>query len=712
MLPKRVAETFAVAFLALAACGKNPRQLSNPAAIELRVALSPAASCDTLAQSVRDTAVRQMRAQLDEEKDWGSQFRVAGAGGAPQPAGGPASYSTTNTQVAGVDEADFVKNDGTRIFVLSGRTLFAARSWPPQSLALAGKIDLEGWPTAMFLDGNQMVIISSIWTVPSGGGMGPGVGMGAGTGGVRPCGLDGAGCFFGWGTTKITVVDVSVLSAPKVLSELYLPGSSAGARRVGSSVRLVLSDMVRWPEAVKWWPDYDPRLYQDHHQLVAAIDALEDANEAIIRAAPLQSWFPNGQRKLPDGKLIDVGYQCADFYLPNAPVRLGLVTIATLDLAHLDAGVSRASIVGEAGVLYATANHLYLASKHWWWWRLAGQHEWTYLHEFDISDLAKTGYLASGGVEGQVGDQFAMDEKDGYLRIATTTVSYSQDPKTPRSFRLELSNRLSVFASQPVTPRGGAAPVGNTLVLIGEVAPLVEGERLMSTRFTGDAGYAVTFRNVDPLVTLDLSDPAHPKKVAELTLPGFSTYLQPIDAGHLLAIGQYVPLDASGRADWRERAVQLSLFDVSDLSHPVRTAQVLVGTASAYSEALWDHHAFNWYRPDAGKPGLLAIPFSDWIQPARTPWWDGFVSDVRVFSVDPASGIVPVGALSLSDVYIQRGEGNWSWWYRPWVRRSVMATDQAGNTFVYAVSDAGVRVAALAHLDTPLATALFPASSR
>lgn len=679
--------------LLVIACGKGA---PAPADIQAHVALTKAASCDSLQKSVQNAAVRQMRAQIDAEKNWnGPALAMGGASGpAPQSSGAaPASYSTTNTQVAGVDEADFVKNDGTRIFVLSGRTLYAATSWPPQNLALAGKLVIEGWPSTMFLDGNQLAVFSSIWTVPAGGGMGPGVATG---GAVRPCGLDGVGCFYGRSTTKVTVIDVSNLSAPAVSAELYLPGYSTGARRVGSSVRLVLSDIVRWPEALKWWPDYDPALYQDNGKLVAALDALEDADEAIIRATPIKSWFPDAQRKAPDGTLIDVGYQCGDFYLSNAPERLGLVTVATVDLAHLDAGVSRASIVGEAGVLYATQRHLYLASEHWWWWPLAGQRDFTYLHEFDISDPAKAGYVGSGGVEGHLGDQFALDEKDGYLRVATTTATYSNDPSAIHG--IMLSNRLSVLA-----------PQGNELKLVGELAPLEEGERLMATRFTGNTGFAVTFRNIDPLVTLDLSDPAHPKKVAELTLPGFSTYLQPIDAGHLLAIGEDIAVDAAGHVDWSKRAVQLSLFDVSDLSHPTRTAQALVGTAWAYSEALWDHHAFNWYRPDAAKPGLLAIPFSDFIQPAPGQnWSDGFVSDVRVFSVDPAGSIAPLGALGMKDVYIQEGSGNWTWWYRPWVRRSVMATDQGGNTFVYAVSDAGVRVAALGNLGTPLATALFP----
>jgi hypothetical protein len=559
--------------------------------------------------------------------------------------------------VAGVDEADFVKNDGTRIFVLSGQTLYSAKSWPPQDLALAGKLQIEGWPSTMFLDGNQVVVFSSIWTASP---------TATGSATMLPC--SAAGCS-GWTTTKITVVDVSTLAAPEVQAELYLPGYSAGARRIGSSVRVVLSDSVRWPEGIRWWPPYDPVLYQDPVRYIAAIDALENQNEGIIRATPLEKWFPLGERKLGDGTLV---------------------------------GVSRASIVGGAGVLYANHERLYLATPHWWWWRMSGQMDWTYVHAFDISDPASAAYIGSGGVQGSVDDQFAMDDKDGYLRVATSTFNWKEDPATPSSFRAELGSRLTVLA--PRALEGG----GSTLAVVGEIPSLHPDERLMAMRFIGDKGYAVTFRYVDPLITLDLRDPTHPRKVAELTLPGFSSYLQPIDDDHLLAIGVDLPLDSNGRPDAGRRALQLSLFDVSDLSNPRRTAQMPIGTAWAYSEAMWDHHAFNWYRPDPAKPGLLAIPFSDWIQPAPSPWWNGFVSDVRLFSVDPAGSIAPFGSLGMGDAYIQQGTGAWTWWYRPWVRRSVMATDVAGNTYLYAVSDAGVRSAALSALSAPLATALFP----
>ena len=151
--------------------------------------------------------------------------------------------------------------------------------------------------------------------------------------------------------------------------------------------------------------------------------------------------------------------------------------------------------------------------------------------------------------------------------------------------------------------------------------------------------------------------------------------------------------------------MQLSIFDVSDLEHPTRTAQLTVGTMNAWSEAAYDHHAFNWY----AQRDLFAIPFTDWLQPGTSQnWYDQFVSDVRLFHVDASTGISPLGSLGMRDVYIEAGSGNWTYRYVPWVRRSVLATDDLGRDYVYAVSDAGIRVAPVADLSHPLATVVFP----
>ena len=123
------------AALSIAACEKAA---SSPAGIQRRAALQSVSSCDELSERVREDAVRLMRAQLDPLKK--SPVVVAAppgapantAGGSPPPSAPPASYTTTNTHVAGVDEADFMKNDGTRIFTLSSGSLNLMTSWPPE----------------------------------------------------------------------------------------------------------------------------------------------------------------------------------------------------------------------------------------------------------------------------------------------------------------------------------------------------------------------------------------------------------------------------------------------------------------------------------------------------------------------------------------------------------------------------------------------------
>jgi hypothetical protein len=695
MLATRLAPLVAAALL-LADCDKA----GSPAGIQRRPTLEASSSCDDLTGKVQDAAVRQMRVRLDAYK---TAAGSASGGVVPASTGGPASsgppsgsvpvsYTTTNTHVSGVDEADFMKNDGTRIFVLSGNSLVVAKSWPPQDLALAGTLAIEGWPTSMFLDGNTVVVLSTMWSLPDGSGP-------ASQAFCPPCPLDAACVAMCGGApvTKTTIVDVSDVASPRVLGEKYLSGSLSGARRVDSSMRLVLADSMRWPAAVKWSVDWIPPFsFSDHDAFVAAVNVLEDANEKIIRATPVEEFFPPGQQKLPDGTLVALAYRCEDFYVPNAPELPGLLTIATVDLANPSAAPQRTSVFGEPGTVYATAQHLYVASSHWWWWQAAGQQDYTYVHEFDISDPNRTTYAASGGVTGRVSNEFALDELDGHLRVATTTTTVSAPANGNGSWTFKLGNHVAVLGRQ-----------SDQLAVVGDSGELVADEGIRAVRFLGNKGFVVTFRQVDPLVTLDLSDPAKPRKVAELTIPGFSTYLESIDDGHLLAIGTDLPAPdpVTGRVDFSRRAMQLSIFDVSDLEHPARTAQFTTGTMYASSEAAYDHHAFNWY----AQRDLFAIPFTDWLQPGTSQnWYDQFVSDVRLFHVDASTGISPLGSLGMRDVYIEAGSGNWTYRYVPWVRRSVLATDDLGRDYVYAVSDAGIRVAPVADLSHPLATVVFP----
>jgi uncharacterized secreted protein with C-terminal beta-propeller domain len=688
----RIASRLGSTVLALVAAGCGNGIPANQA-IQDRVALQAFDSCRELEQYIEDTAVLDMRTQMEQSKRgygyyWGWGFRamedMAGAPTAMAPPSGPSAYTTTNTQVAGVDEADFVKNDGTRIFVISGDSLYINRSWPADQLQTTAKVQLEGWPTQMFLDGNNVVVFSQVYTpYPNARQIDASL--------VSPM---WCGYYYG-NTVKLTVIDVSDLSAPQVRAEFWQPGHYSNSRRIGSSVRLLMSDSFNYPQEVKWWPEYRAELYQDKELLSRAIDALIAENERIIRAQTIDQWLPHSFYRGPDGQMVDVGYSCNEFHRTNTPAKLGLVSVATLDMSAQTVAanngrptLNRLSLIAQSGEVFASTDALYVASRHWWWWPEPGQDDYTYLHKLDITDPTQARYVASGGVPGHIVDQFSMDEHNGFFRVATTIAKRVPDTQNPQNIwgRMETTNRVSVLGER-----------SGRLEVVGRSEDLATGERIFSSRFIGDKGYVVTFRQVDPLYTFDLSDPTNPRRVGELKIPGFSTYIHPVDANTLLTIGVYQPENPT-QQNWRERRLQLSLFDVSDFANPVQTYTQQVGTAWGWSEAMHEHKAFNFF--PARK--LLAIPFWDYSGSGSGSYWDYYTSELRVFGVDPATGFSARGAVNMKDIYMTSTYSNWSWYWRPAVRRSVMADD-----YVYAISDAGIRVSHVSSLSTPIKTVLF-----
>lgn len=690
----------AVTSVGLAGIGCGGDKRPEPPAVNQRVqllAFTGANSCQDLEQYIEDTAVTDMRTTLESYRDetyngwWGRGGLGGDFAAAPQAAGtneaakaAPTDYTTTNTQVAGVDEADFVKNDGTRIFALSGNKLYASKSWPAADLSIQSKLEIEGWPREMFLDEkNHVVVFSTVWRqYPL-------------DAQAIDCSVHYCGYWYS-NTAKITVVDYSDITAPKVTHEYTMPGAYENSRRVGSSIRMVLSSHFQMPPGVQYWPDYNanPNWWNDKAQRVTLFNDMIAKNEKIIRDQVLNDWLPASKVTI-NGQTSALPFDCQSFSRVNAATHLGTVGIVTLNLDN-PSKVSQSVVMAEPGEIYASASNLYVANRHWWWWPAPGQKDTTYLHKFDISHPDQAVYVASGTVEGHIVDQFSMDENEkGYFRIVTTINERVVDTQNPLNTwgRVETYSRLSVMAENH-----------GALEVVGASGNLASGERVMSSRLIGDKGYVVTYRQVDPLFTFDLSDPTNPKKMGELKVPGFSTYMHPIDENHLLTIGTYIPEPVAGQAqDWRLRALQLAIFDVSDLSNPKQTHVQLVGTAYGWSEAQYEHKAFNYF---AAKK-LLAIPFSDW-DSTRTgdDYWSYFRSELKVYSVDALTGFTPKGVLSLSDMYqsytYSWGSSTWTYYWQPHVRRSIMADD-----FVYAISDAGIRSANLGNMAASLATIQF-----
>jgi uncharacterized secreted protein with C-terminal beta-propeller domain len=654
-------------------CGRSG--LPAPEPVQQQVALKTFADCTELQQYFADTAVLQMRAELMARRDMAAEGRSIAVGveddttlAAPQaeggknaaaattPSQGPRNWTTTNVQETGVDEPDFVKNDGTRIFVLTGGRLYVNRSWPVSLMATTAAVDIEGWPREMFVDESNRVIVFSTLRYP-----GYDWWNGADPWGRPACA--GRRCDYEEpNAVKVTVVDVSLPASPRVVREEWLPGNYVSARRIGSSVRVVLEDPVAYPPGVRMWVDGRQGLFEDAGDEAALWDELMDRNEEVLRAWPLEKWLPRPQRRLADGSIAELPYDCTSFSRSTAPAELGVVTVATLDLDQPSLAPQRTSLVGRASVVYASAASLYVAHEHWWWAAEDGQLTHTYLHKFDITRPERAVHVASGGIEGVLVDQFSLDEEQGYLRAATTA-----SERRDGEWSSNTVNRVVVLAER----NGGLVPIGRT-------ADLALGERIYSARFLGDRGFVVTFRQTDPLFAIDLSDPANPRLRGELKVPGFSTYLHPVDANLLLGVGR----DGG--------TVKLSLFDVADLARPREISTYLIPGYGS-SEAESEHKAFNYFPARR----TLAIPYVSW------DYRDGsFGSELRLFRVDPTS-ISPLGVLSMADLY-SRYAYEWSFCWQPAVRRSVMADD-----YVYAISDAGIRAARIDQPWVPLQTVLF-----
>ncbi len=578
----------------------------------------PIASCAAAETYVEDRVVELMNAQLDERILAMSTYKrgriraQASTVPAEDGAAAPAPTATrTNVQVQGIEEGDFVKNDDAHLYQIVGKDLRIVRTWPAEEMAEVAVLPLRGLPTALFLDeATRRLLVLS------------------------------AGDGERWNETDVDVIDVADPTAPRSLGTRTFAGRMASARRDGAILRLVTQAELPMPEGLQYDQTEAHFWYLPEAVRVAGFQRLREPNEKLIRAQPAEFWL---------GAAV-VAAGCAKIYAPSVAAGLGRTYVHTVDLA---------TEVADEQILLARVNHayasheaLYLTTGYIWWDALARESDFTFIHKFATSG-AQTGYVGSGGVKGTVLNSFAMDEFEGKLRVATTVSSMERSPTA----------RVSVLEA-----KDGA------LVTIGATPDLVENERIYAARFHGPVGYVVTFRNVDPLFVLDLSDPTAPRVVSELKIPGYSSYIHLLADGRLLTLGMDADVSTG-----RVQGMKLSLFDVSTAGAPREVdALKLNGDFWATSAAESDHHAFT-FEPEKG---LLALPFVG-----------GGSVGVRVFKVDPGLGIEEIGLLDTADI---AGYGN--------VARSIFAGD-----YVYAIAYGGVRSAHVTALGQPLATARYPA---
>ncbi|HVJ91000.1 MAG TPA: beta-propeller domain-containing protein, partial [Labilithrix sp.] len=453
-----------------------------------------------------------------------------------------ASASGTNNQVASVDEADIVKTDGRYVYLASNGALRIVEAMNPRVVSVT---KVQGTARELFVEGDRAILYASSGNAP------------------RRC-TYGYDCTFGGdgSTTKIIVFDVTDRSAPKVVREIDATGSLIAARRIGNTIHTVVADGDSPTPAFPTWPGDLRMCGTEESKVRARFAKLKADNEAKLRQNPLH--IPTLKEHGAEQKM------CARLMRTAFRDGQAFTSVVSFDLTNDTAAPTTATVQSRPGAVFASDTGLYLSVIHRkqqtngrWYSYYPSVDEVSEIHKFAVgSTPSATKYVGSGTVPGHVLNQFAMDEWNGYLRIATTRGKVP-DPK--------VSSVVSILAE-----------VDGSLVRVGAIENIAPGEDIRAVRFDDDRGYVVTFKKTDPLFVMDLYDVQTPRVLGELKIPGFSTYIHRIDPEHLLSIG----FDADDKGSFAYfDGVILQLFDVKNPTDPRLVHKEKIGTRGSSSEA-------------------------------------------------------------------------------------------------------------------------------
>jgi uncharacterized secreted protein with C-terminal beta-propeller domain len=525
------------------------------------------------------------------------------------------AFSGTNDHEADADEPDIVKTDGRRIVTVQGGVL---RVVDAATRTRTGQLDLDvrDADAELFLAGDRALVLTHgsagyvlDRTAPSG---------------AEP---------------EVLLIDLT--GAPRLVSRYRGDGVLVDARQTGTVARVVLKNSPR---------------------ITFREGAAQDAPRDTVTKAPLGAWLPSWSLTT-GGQTRQGTVPCDRVSRPPDYSGTSLVTMLTFDLAApvLDDG-DPISVVADADTVYGTGGSLYLAADQRWRLdlqpgrRALAVPQRTELHRFALRGRDRPAYAASGSVPGFLINQYALSEWDGHLRVATT----SEEAASPGA-------GIAPDAGTTASAIRVLRQHGDKLEQTGIVEGLGRGQRIYAVRFLGPRGYVVTFRQTDPLYSVDLSDPAKPVATGELSISGYSAHLQPVGEGRLVGIGQ------EAGSDGRTQGTQVSLFDVADAAAPRQLAREHVD--GGQSEAEWDPHALLWWPATR----LLVVPVTDFGR-----WGDPRPKDSALALRVTGDGLARVGAVAQPAV-----DGA-----PPTVRRSLVVGD-----VLWTLSDAGLQASGLATLD-------------
>ncbi len=441
------------------------------------------------------------------------------------------SYSTTNVQVEGVDEADILKTDGEYIYVVSGNNITIVKAYPPEEAEVLSRIGLNGTVVGIFINGERLVVFEQLDPYIL----------------IRILAKEESVTYETFGAS-IKVYDVSDRRSPVLRREVALDGWYFNSRMMGDYVYAVIHQSVTRPSSEGEDKVILPKVYVNGgvREIPASEIYYSDVVDYSYTYTTVVALNVQNDGEEPTHKTILMG-GTSSMYVSRDNIYVAIPKWTTSEVKTLGSlGIRTLQVEGGSTIL-----------------------ESTILYRIHVKGPTIESE-ASGEVPGRVLNQFSMDEYNGHFRIATTTSQVWSSETPSRNHVYVLNMNLSI---------------------VGRLEDLAPGETIYSARFMDERCYLVTFRKVDPLFVIDLKDPASPKILGQLKITGYSDYLHPYDENHIIGIGKETVEAEEGNFAWYQ-GVKISLFDVSDVAKPKEIAKYEIGDRGTDSPVLRDHKAF------------------------------------------------------------------------------------------------------------------------
>lgn len=560
---------------------------------------------------------------------------------APSFAGGATAsdYSQTNVQVAGVDEADFVKNDARYIYMIADNQLIIVDAYDAanakiisktklqdsdsadsNSIKTAERSDYNSYVTAkeifvnndklvLFADGQELTVYFEKYD-------------------LQPRTKYKQATF-------VFIYDISNKEKPKLVEKFSSTGYYSKARMIGNYVYFVTQEQVYsiidLPEPVikaeMSGKTVSPKLYyfdnpEDSYTL-NTITSIDLGKKEVVDSKSLTLGYSNTLMVSENNIYIayqkqyyglcwnwrcsygnNQGYDKERFYDVIVPLLKGSLKtdIDAIISENTDEEAKWVKISAVLSDFYQKAAKDQDMEEEYsdmvesiqdgvdeYDTKKEMENRKTIIHKLEIKE-GMINYKAKGDVYGTLLNQFSMDEYDSKLRVATT---------------------IDVWTGNARVQNNNVYILDNDMTTIGKLTGIAEKERIYSARFVGTKLYLVTFRQMDPFFVIDLSDTKNPKVLGELKIPGYSDYLHPYDDTHIIGVGKETSENEFGGTT--TKGLKIALFDVSDFANPKLVDKVEIGETGTDSPALHDHRAFLFSKTK----GILVLPVSEIVEKTR-----------------------------------------------------------------------------------------------